>query len=62
MFRKQSLLVRIVFRFLHIAQNCFCPTPTYVHGKIAPCSTSSSYSEVSTACSVYGSPYGHRRD
>ena len=60
--RQRGLLVHVVFHSLCTNQNCLCLTPTYVHGKIAPCSASSGHSEASAARSVYGSPYGRRRD
>jgi len=42
------------------AQNRLYPTPTYVRGKIAPRSTSSSHSKAPATRSIYGSPYGRR--
>jgi len=56
---QQGLSVRVAFHSLWTDQNRLRLTPTYVHGKIAPCSASSGYSEASTAHSVNGSPYGH---
>jgi len=47
---------------LQTNQNRLCLTLTYVRGKIAPCSASFSYSEASATHSIYGSPYGRRRD
>ena len=44
------------------AQNCLCPSPTIVHGKIALCSAPFGHSETFAARSLYGSPYGRRRD
>jgi len=55
---KWSLLVHIMLHPFCFAQNCFCPTPTIVCGKITPCSAPSSYSEASTNHSIYGSLYG----
>jgi len=60
--RQRGLSVRIAFHFLQTNQNRLRPTPTYVHGEIAPGSASSGYSEARAARSVYGSPYGRRRD
>jgi len=60
--RKRGLSVRIPLRPLRTTQNYFRPIPAFVRRKITPCSASSGYSEASAAHSVYGSPYGCRRD
>jgi len=60
--RQRGLSVRVAFHSLRTNQNHLHPTPTIVHGKIAPCSASSGHSKASAARSVYGSPYGCRRD
>jgi len=60
--RQRGFSVRIVLHSLRANQNRLRPTPTYVRGEIAPCSAFPSYSEARAADSVYGSPYGRRRD
>jgi len=60
--RQRGFSVRIAFHSLRADQNRLRPIPTYVRGEIAPCSASSGYSEARAADSVYGSPYGRRRD
>jgi len=50
--RQRGLSVRVAFHSFRTNQNCLCPTPSYVCGKIAPCSAPSRHSETSTARSV----------
>jgi len=59
---QRGLPVRVVFHSLRTNQNHLRLAPTYVLGKIAPCSASAGYSEASAAHFIYGGLYGRQRD